>query len=253
MIQQIKETTLSLPEWYKTYATYYHQYQHDVVGLNNQPITIESNRDCYWEVMAYNMPYQFEDYAIVLHQHIDNEIWATDNLKTPRQRQYVYKKLNIAFPENAQEDLNAYALADSQMWDKETREDFFSNILTLNGKAHPAQLEYIIDVLKQQNQDTVLYHYDLLKTREHSHPDAPAKLFKGDLISFNELKSQSQLPTQPSGFFSENATWAVITDVEKPYSFIGGSRNIIDALISTEHDIYRIQPKFKAEVQQRIF
>lgn len=251
---QLNEIIQNLPDWYKTYITYYYQYKCKLMNFADTMDSSSQLKNRYWEAMAYLIPYQFEDYAIVLHQPTASNKMITNIESYAYSRQEIYKFLNIQFGSELIDDLEAYSVADAAMWRNEKRTDLFTDDLELNGMCNPKQFDYIVSKIASFSKDLVIYHYDILKCITHSldfeiaSSELEYRLFQGHILNYSDLVNTTKINTQPTGFFSIDGSWAVITDYDQPYTYIGGKKSLIDSLLSSNHDMYRISPKYVLDV-----
>ncbi|MFC3903710.1 hypothetical protein SAMN05421749_1074 [Acinetobacter marinus] len=243
---RIEEIQTKPPTWYKTYWTYYQNIRHEVLPIDKTQHTNSTDLGSFWEIMPLLMPNHFESYAIVLHQHSDAD---TDRAlpKTQRySRQEIYAKLNIPYLSEDIYDLDSYALADSKLWKSELREELFTSLLQLNGDCHPKQYDFIVNIISTLELNTeVFYHYDLLKVLDNSIYQENDKMFFGELLQYSNLVKATNIACQPTAIFAKDSNWAMITDYDLPYTFIGGKLSLIKKLINTQYDIYGISPRFK--------
>ncbi|MGE8654234.1 MAG: hypothetical protein ACN6NV_10900 [Acinetobacter gandensis] len=249
----ITEVHDALPNWYKTYISFYCNGRFSLKQLENGQKDVHmppSLKEIYWESMAMLMPYCFESYAIILHQPNQHLYGGQGVLKT---RQDIYQAYGIKFDPLDALNIETYAAFDEIMWRSDVEIAGWDVDKLQNGECSIEQFDFTISCLNTfQNQD-IFYHYGILKSIAYGNINndfskKDYRLFKGNsLLDYAELVETVGINTQPDGIFCGQGKWAIITDYDQPYTFIGGSLDLIDSVISTTYDIYRIQPKYKVE------
>jgi hypothetical protein len=249
----LEDINSDLPEWYKTFISFYCKYDYKLINIKSGEDHIFENfsfKEAYWEMMTLLMPYNFESYAILLHQPAD---FYTEEFPL-QTRKEIYTAYGISIDNIDLSDIENLALLDDLMWRNSTEIESFEIDDLENGRCSRKQFDFIASKINSFFNGDIYYHYGILKCISYGKSDIDSsirdyKLFKSSsFLIYDELEELSRIATQPDGIFSINGNWAIITDYDQPYTFIGGSRELINSLISEKYDLYEIKPKYIAMV-----
>lgn len=87
----------------------------------------------------------------------------------------------------------------------------------------------------------VNYFYCLLKTKNWEHDI----IYKGMISEFSELTDKTEVKNNPTAVYPDNKKWCIVSDYDLPFTFIGGSAELIDSITNnTKYEIFQIVPKY---------
>lgn len=213
---------------------------------NNYPSLV----DYYWALVNI-IPHHFESYAIILHpigyhQHEQYIEPKTNNRKS------AFKAFGILTNDDIKLDhANDLYRMEGELMENNCKISRLSkyNLLYLsNGECSDVQYNFIINTLKKLVNNDIYYYYELLKIICHSEYDnrnISELLFKGEILTHQEVQQYSKIATQPSMLFDKSEKWVIATDHDIPYTFIGGNKSFVEKFLNAEYDIYPIEPKYQ--------
>ncbi|MDZ5712636.1 hypothetical protein [Jeotgalibacillus haloalkalitolerans] len=89
-------------------------------------------------------------------------------------------------------------------------------------------LHQVIEIMKPFTKNmTCYFYYHLLKTADYED-----KLFEGRLIDIKQLLTMEEVNENPSYFWPEDRSWCFYSDIDLDFTLVGGSREMIDALMA---------------------
>ncbi|TAA72838.1 hypothetical protein [Planococcus salinarum] len=98
------------------------------------------------------------------------------------------------------------------------------------GDIEPETLQALVRLLQQFiREDSCYFLYGLLKTEDYIDT-----LFRGELAEVLELPKRAGLRGTPTYWWPADKAWCLYTDYDLDFSLVGGSRELIDALLA--HD-----------------
>lgn len=98
------------------------------------------------------------------------------------------------------------------------------------GRIERESLKALVQVLREFiGKDRCYFWYELLRTEDYSD-----FLFRGKLIDVMELSKRADLHGTPTYWWPADKTWCVYRDSDLDFSVIGGSRELIEALLADD-------------------
>ncbi|WFF38366.1 hypothetical protein LU290_08960 [Moraxella nasibovis] len=194
----------------------------------------------YYLALANIIPHNFESYAICLHPigYYQNEQYIEPKINN---RKSIFK----AFEISVNDEINLDYLCDLE---SELFQKYSSLLYTSNGDCSDVQFNFMINTLKNLVDNEIYYYYELLKIISYSEYDyskISELLFKGEILTHQELQQHSKISTQPTILFDDSEKWVIATDYDTPYTFIGGEKYFVEKFLNSEYDIYPITPKYQ--------
>ncbi len=105
-------------------------------------------------------------------------------------------------------------------------------LLAEEGSMESDELEKIISVLQPFSEGEQCYfYYDGLKT-VNVDPDTDGYLYAGDLENLIELSQKAH--GSPTYWWNQSKTWCLYTDFDLDFSIVGGTKEVIDSLLSAD-------------------
>ncbi|MCC7245134.1 MAG: hypothetical protein IT269_05620 [Saprospiraceae bacterium] len=108
------------------------------------------------------------------------------------------------------------------------------------GNCETEELNFILNQIADRYGDTIVnYYYCLLKTQKWE-----GDIFYRALISeVDTLKDKTDIRDNPTAIYPDNKDWCIVSDYDLPYTYIGGTKELIDSIASNSaFDIYKIEP-----------
>lgn len=192
----------------------------------------------YYLALANIIPHNFESYAICL-QPIGYH--QNGQYIEPKTRKSLFEAFEIL--SNDEINLDDLCNLESELFQK-----YSSLLYTSNGDCSDVQFNFIINTLKNLVDNEIYYYYELLKIISYSEYDyskISELLFKGEILTHQELQHYSKIYTQPTLLFDNSEKWVVATDYDTSYTFIGGDKEFVKEFLNNEYDIYPIKPKYQ--------
>ena len=91
------------------------------------------------------------------------------------------------------------------------------------------------------NDQLVNYFYCLLKTKSWESDI----IYKGLISEFDKLANDDEIKDNPTAVYPDNKEWCIVSDFDLPFTFIGGSAELIDSITNdTKYEIFQIVPKY---------
>ena len=98
------------------------------------------------------------------------------------------------------------------------------------GEIEPESLMALIQILEHfTGEENCSFLYDLLKTKDYA-----ATLFQGKLAEVIELSNSGGLRGTPTYYWPADRSWCLFSDIDLDFTVIGGSRELVDALLKDE-------------------
>lgn len=207
--------------------------------------------DDFYLSLAHTIQHHFESYAIILHpigyyQHEQYIEPKTNNRKS------IFKAFGVLTNDDIKLDhANDLYRMEGELIENNCKISHLSkyNLLYLsNGECSDVQYNFIINTLKKLVNNDIYYYYELLKIICHSEYDnrkISELLFKGEILTHQEVQQYSKIFTQPSMLFDKSEKWIIATVYDIPYTFIGGDKSFVEKFLNAEYDIYPINPKYQ--------
>jgi hypothetical protein len=86
--------------------------------------------------------------------------------------------------------------------------------------------------LVTNGQQCCFYYDPVVRSTEH---DFVGTLFTGDLADVDELSSDGNEYAAPTYWWPEDRSWTVFTDPGYVFTLVGGSQELIDSILKSEH------------------
>lgn len=193
--------------------------------------------------LAHTIQHHFESYAIILHPigYYQNEQYIEPKTHN---RKSIFKAFGIL----ANDDINLDNLTDLYHLEDKLFQNNCNALYLSNGECSDVQFNFIIDILKNLVNNDIYYYYEILKIINYSEYDfnnISELLFKGEILTHQEVQQYSKIFTQPSMLFDKNEKWVIATVYDIPYTFIGGDKSFVEKFLNAEYDIYPIEPKYQ--------
>lgn len=199
--------------------------------------------DDFYLSLAHTIQHHFESYAIILHPigYYQNEQYIEPKTNN---RKSIFKAFGIL----TNDDINLDSLTDLYHLEDKLFQNNCNALYLSNGECSDVQYNFIINTLKKLVNNDIYYYYELLKIICHSEYDnrnISELLFKGEILTHQEVQQYSKIFTQPSMLFDKNGKWVIATVYDIPYTFIGGDKSFVEKFLNAEYDIYPIEPKYQ--------
>lgn len=98
------------------------------------------------------------------------------------------------------------------------------------GEIEPKSLKRLVHVLQPFAEEASCYYYfDLLKTKDYVNA-----LYHGKLAEVEEFATSDDLRLTPTYWWPAHKSWCLYSDIDLNFSLIGGSRELIDALLADD-------------------
>jgi hypothetical protein len=235
-----------LPAWISRQAS---------LGPNVQVEGMLTNDNAFWYLLTVCCPLIFESYAIILHPFWIN--WKAKDLTTSglkisedqtdnsdfkrvswRHFFSIYgKSFNLETAYKTQEELS-----------EELRKDYPSYVwFPGEGDCESEELTFVLQQVSQLYGDIIAnYYYCLLKTEKWE----TEHIYRGRLSEFAELKFQADIRDNPTAIFSDDKKWCIVSDYDLPFTYIGGSTELIDSIVSnSDFEIFKLTPIFNEKLE----
>lgn len=204
--------------------------------------------DDYYLALANIIPHNFESYAICLHPigYYQNEQYIEPKINN---RKSIFKAFEILV--NNDMNLNDLYRLEGELFENNSKLSYLSKdhwLYLSNGYCSDLQFNFMIDTLKNLVNNDIYYYYELLKIigySEYDYTKISELLFKGEILTHQELQYYSKIHTQPTVLFDNSEKWVIVTDYDTPYTFIGGEKYFVEKFLNSEYDIYPITPKYQ--------
>jgi hypothetical protein len=242
------ETNNILPNWISRQAT---------LGPNVKVDGEQTEDNFFWYLLTVCCPLIFESYAIVLHP-----FWL--NLKT---KDLISSGLTLTENQVDKQDFNRVNWADffklyghtfSLDTANQTQETIRQELMNggtkqadwpvyvwypAEGNCETEELNFILDQIKVLHGDKLAnYYYCFLKIINWENN----KIFRGKISEFSDLINKPGVKDNPTAIFPENKEWCIVSDFDLAFTYVGGTKQLIDKITNTnEFDIFRIEPIFK--------
>ncbi len=239
-----------LPDWISRQAS---------IGPN---VIVEgelTDDNIFWYLLTACCPQIFNCYAIVLSpfwinwkvkelansgQAISEEQIGDSDFQRLSWRQYFEthgKEFDLSTAYRTKEEIGKQILLDK--WPKYLW-------FPAEGECESEELRFILSHVKELYGDTkVYYHYCYLKTT-NCEKDI---IFSGNLSGFDELINEQDIYYNPTSIYPENQEWCIVSDYDLPFTYIGGTKELIDRIThNNEFEIFRIEPRFKEKTEKNI-
>ena len=194
----------------------------------------------YYLALANIIPHNFKSYEICL-----QPIGYHQNGRYTEPKINNRKSVFEAFEISVNDEINLDYLCDLE---SELFQKYSSLLYTSNGDCSDVQFNFMIDTLKNLVDNDIYYYYELLKIigySEYDYRKISELLFKGEILTHQELQYYSKIHTQPTVLFDNSEKWVIATDYDTPYTFIGGDKEFVEKFLNTEYDIYPIKAKYQ--------
>ncbi|MDO4450659.1 MAG: hypothetical protein Q4B79_06865 [Moraxella sp.] len=192
----------------------------------------------YYLALANIVPHNFESYAICL-QPIGYH--QNGQYIEPKTRKSLFEAFEILLNDDI--DLDDLCHLESELFQK-----CGLLLCTSNGDCSDLQFNFMIDTLKNLVDNDIYYYYELLKIigySEYDYNTISELLFKGEILTHQELQHYSKIHTQPTLLFDDSEKWVIATEYDVPYTFIGGEKYFVERFLNSEYEIYPITPKYQ--------
>lgn len=194
----------------------------------------------YYLALANIIPHQFESYAICLQPigYHQNGRYTEPKIKN---RKSVFEAFEISV--NDEINLDYFYHLESKLFQK-----YGLLLYTSNGDCSDEQFDFIINTLKTLVNNEIYYYYETLKIigySEYDYNKISELIFKGEILTHQELQYYSKIYTQPTLLFDNSEKWVIATDYGTPYTFIGGEKSFVEKFLNNGYDIYPITPKYQ--------
>ena len=103
--------------------------------------------------------------------------------------------------------------------------------------------EIFIKIKDLYYDQVVNYFYSFLKTKSWENDI----IYKGLISEFDKLADQTEIKDNPTAVYPDTREWCIVSDYDLPFTFIGGSAQLIDSITNnTKYEIFQIVPKYAA-------
>ena len=245
------ETNNILPNWIDRQAS---------PGPNVKVDSEQTEDNFFWYMLTLSCPLIFESYAMILHP-----FWINRKAKD-----LVASGLTLTDEQVDEQDFisakwvdffKLYGHTFSLNTANQTQEIIRQGLLNGGtkqidwpvyiwfpggGNCETEDLKFILNSVKELfGDDLVNYYYCLLKVKKMENE----KILRGPISEFDELKNKSDIRDSPTAIFPDNKKWCIVSDYDLPFTFVGGTKELVDKITSNnEFDIFKIIPKLKEKI-----
>jgi len=239
----MKKINKELPIWIRRQAT---------LGPNVNVDGEHTDENSFWYLLTMCCPLIFKSYAIILHPFWIN--WKVKEL--------VESGLTITEEQTSVEDFQRVSWMDLfKLFNRDF--DFKSANQTMleiqkeiykkewpayfgypdEGDCDSPELKFVLNTLIDlYGNQSVNYYYCLLKTVEWDEEI----IYNGTLTEFDNLNNKGDIRDNPTAIFPDDQSWCIVSDYDLPFTYIGGSKELIHLIKQTrDFDIYEIEPIFE--------
>jgi len=205
----------------------------------------------FWYYLTMCCPLIFEKYVVVLHPYwinyeVKKLIKAGSIIPNDLKKKYEFESLNwVDFFQNYGKKFDFdTALLKQEEIRKELLNPQWPEYVWFpaEGDLENKNLIAVRNAIKDTYGDVeVNYYYCLLKTRDIE----SEIIYKGKLSQLEQLWAKDDIRDNPTAIFPNSKEWCVVTDYDLPYTYIGGSNELIQKLLESKNlDIFSIEPRF---------
>lgn len=220
--------------------------------------------DYLWRLLAKCCPNKYEKYIVILHPFWFNQKLKELNLKDifPEKNEIKeedYERWNyIKFLNyhNKQFDLKTAKKTANEIWNENkwgTKNKKWPKYLSYpaEGEIDSEELDLITFCIENiyGNIETDFY-YHLLKNE--SWEDGEGKIIRGKVLDATKIDNFTNVVNgNPSAIYPSNTKdWCIVSDYDLDFTFMGGSKNLIDCILTKKKecfDIYELKQKFEVK------
>lgn len=232
-----------LPDWIKRQAS---------LGPNVSVDGEQTDDNSFWYLLTVCCPLIFESYAIILHP-----FWINWKVKELVESGFIYTEeqtykrdfQRVSWREffkifDRDFDFDTANLTQSELKEEISKKEWPVYIwYPAEGDCETLELKFVIKTLVDlYGNQPVNYYYCLLKTESWD----KEIIYNGSLTEFDQLKTMDDVRDNPTAIYPDDQSWCIVTDYDLPFTYIGGSKELIHRIIQTnDFDIYEIEPKFE--------
>ncbi len=112
------------------------------------------------------------------------------------------------------------------------------------GDCETEALKHILSQITElYGNSLVNYYYCLYKTKDWEDDI----VYSGFISEFEKLRDKNDIRENPTAVYPNNKEWCIVSNIDLPFTYIGGTKDLIDRIISNnDFGIFRIEPLFRA-------
>ncbi|HTA26392.1 MAG TPA: hypothetical protein VK809_01295 [Bacteroidia bacterium] len=231
----------TLPDWIEKYAS---------PGATKVEGTL-TDKNAFWFLLTACCPLKFESYAILLHpfwinwkekERIESQPSTKEEIDSRDFKKLSWKDFFSHYGKSF--DINSAYEVQEELREKFAEGNKWPTHLWYPG----SNIEYsdlaiiIKELIEIYGDQLTNYYYFLTNTKVWSDGDI---IYQGYLSELEKLKEQVEIDDTPNAIYPNSEEWCIISDIDLPFTYIGGSSKLIDNITSDpKHEIYKLTPKF---------
>lgn len=242
----MKKIESTLPDWIKNYA---------LPGAIEVDGTL-TKENAFWFLLTACCPLIFEAYAILLHpfainwkvkRMVDSGVIVREEIVDEKDfAKVAWKDFFSRYGKSF--DINSAYEIHEELREKFAEGNNWPPYLWYPGYADYKGLTIIVkELIEIYENQLVNYYYFLENTKVWSNRDV---LYQGCLSEFENLKNQIETENTPNAIFPDTKDWCIVSDVDLPFTYIGGTSMLIDNICRLSNlEIFKLTPRFKERVK----
>lgn len=234
-----------LPDWIRRYVS---------VESNVKVDGTLTKNNAFGYLLTANCPLIFESYAIILHPfwinwklktlneskcHISNRQVDEADFERVSWQQFfsIYERFfDLATAYQIQEELLEILRKDdasSYVW------------IPSEGSCESEELSFVLQQISNIYGDIIAnYYFCLYMTKKWEQE----YIYRGRLSEYPKLAFETDLRGNPTSIFPDERNWCIVSDYDLPFTYVGGTKKLIDSITNCKFEIFKIAPAFRKKI-----